>query len=184
MKTIKILFLLIPICFFLSCSSDSDDDENVSCTEEISFTEDGVAITYPLLGATGQPTALFQLKDPSPFDPNGVSRGLVIRMVSGTSILDIVLELNVDGPEACLPVGVYNTETLDANEGVISFTYIKGTESYIAGLGLGNASLEITRCDFDNGLISGNISGTLMQSFGSGSIVITNGDFKDICIDK
>ena len=42
--------------------------------------------------------------------------------------------------------------------------------------------LEITRCDFENKLISGRFSGTLVASIGSESIVITDGVFEDVCL--
>lgn len=185
MKIFNLLFILLLSSLFFSCSKDEDSpmETPTECTVEISFIEDGSMVTLPIAGLNNDSKAVFDLKDPSPFNAQGVSRALAIRMQTGSSGFDIVLELNVADSNSCIPIGVYDVSTLDSSEGLLSFTYFKGFESYFVGLGEGSGVLEITKCDFDNKLISGKFSCTLVKPFGTDQIVVTDGIFVDVCLE-
>jgi len=190
MKLNQTILLVALMCVFHSCSDDDEnmtnnDPQEISCPSEVSFDEDGTTVTLPILniGGSTEPKLTFQLKDPSPFDPNKVSRSLSLRLQSGLTVLDIALEINVPDANSCIPIGQYNVNTLNINDGILSFIYAKnGLNQFFAGLGEGEAILEITKCDFDNKLISGRFNGTVVQAFTSNSISITNGVFEDVCL--
>ncbi len=187
MKILNLLLLLAVIALAPSCSSDDDNsmdsEMDSSCTKEISFIEDGNLVTMPIDGLDNGGKAIFDLKDPSPFNSQGVSRAFAIRMQSGTSGFDVTLELEVEDANSCIPTGVYNIETLDPSEGVMSFFYLKDFGSYVAGLGEGNAILEITKCDFENKLVSGKFSATLVNPLSGETIQISEGVFEDVCLE-
>ena len=184
MNSYKLFLFLILFSLCVSCSNDDEIEVPVSeteCTEDVSFNEDGSTITMPIGGLDNEGKALLELKDPSPFNPQGVSRAFALRMQSGLTIFDIVLELNVDNSDSCIPTGVYDTQTLDSSEGLLSFWYMKGFNSYVVGLGEGNGILEITKCDLENKLISGKFTCTMKEPLGSDVIQITEGEFENVC---
>lgn len=182
MNNCKLFFLLSLATLLVSCSGgDGETDPSTSCTKEVSFKEDGTEVTMPVGGLANGAKAVMQLKNPSPFDAQGVSRAFALRLQSGLNIFDIVLELNVADENSCIPVGVYDASTLPGSEGLLSFLYAKGLDSHIVALGEGSGSLEITKCDLENKLVSGRFSATMVQGFGSGVIVITDGVFEDVC---
>jgi hypothetical protein len=187
MNSFKLLFLALATCIFISCGGDEEPMSSDSCPEEVSFNLDGVNKTLPILAMSQDPAATFILKDPSPFDPQGVSRAFFLRLQSAGSqsdieVFDIVLEIGVDDENSCIEPGVYETGSLNG-EAVLSFLYVNGLTSFSDGFGQGAGRLEITKCDFDNRLISGDFSATLVDFSGSTSLEITNGVFEDVCFD-
>ena len=182
MKSYKLFLFLILTSLYFSCSKDDEgNDTQIECTKEISFKEDGSSVTLPVGSTEIQSKAHLQLKDPSPFNPQGVARAFGLRLQSGLNVFDIALELNVANSNSCIPIGVYNTQTLDSSEGIMSFVYINGIKSYI---GDGSGILEITKCDLENKLISGKFSCTMQEAFGSDVIQITDGTFEDVCFTE
>jgi len=189
MNTIKLLLLSLSICLFISCGGDEEEEpmSSDSCPEEVSFNVDGINTTLPIIALSLEPAAVFTLKDPSPFDPQGVSRAFFLRLqgVNSQSVIevfDVTLEIGVEDENSCIEPGVYVAGALNG-EGLLSFNYVNGLTNIFVGLGEGEGRLEITECDFDNGTISGNFSATLTDFAGSTSIQVTNGVFEDVCLE-
>jgi len=182
MKSIKLLILLILSLLHFSCNDDDNSEMNIECAQEVTFVEDGTTTTMEVSGVNGTNDAIFALKDPSPFDPNGVARVFNLRLLEGTTFFDIGIELGVDDATSCIPLGVYTANGTNPNNALVSITYTKFPTFFIAGLGEGQGTVEITKCDFENKLISGKFSGTLVENIGTESIVITDGVFEDVCL--
>ena len=116
----KFVAFSIKICMFLSlftlfyCGQDETmedmEDTTSNCLEEVSFDEDGTTVTFPVLNSSGRgPEAIFQLKDPSPFDPDGVSRAFALVLQSNLQTFNVALEIGVPDAESCIPLGSYST---------------------------------------------------------------------------
>jgi len=158
-------------------------DNTSGCTEEISYLVNGTQETREILDLGSGPKAEFILKDPSPFDPDGVSRSLLIRVKDGIDIFDITLEINVEDSTFCIDTGVYEVNTLDSNVGLLSAGYLMNFDAYNSSITVGSGSLEITKCDFENRFISGNFSFDLFKGFTQESISITGSVFEDVCLN-
>lgn len=185
MKSYKLILFLILSSLYISCSNDDEgDNAQIECVKDVSFNEDRNPVTLPIGTLESPSKAELLLKDPSPFNPLGVSRSFGLRLQSGLTIFDITLEIIVENSSSCIPIGIYNTQTLDSNEGIMSFLYVKELNTYTVGLGEGIGELEITKCDLDNKLISGKFSCTMKEAFGSDVLQITNGIFEDVCFTE
>jgi len=121
---------------------------------------------------------------PSPFNQQFVSRSFGLSLQNGLSAFTILFEIKVDDSESCIPLGVYDASTLDEEEGILTFSYLKGLSSYLVGLGEGSGTLEITKCDLENKLISGKFDGILKQGVGDETIVISDGVFENVCFSE
>ena len=190
MNSFKLLFLaVLSIFLFISCGGDDEDEpmSSDSCPEEVSFNLDGVNRSLPILALSQEPAASFILKDPSPFDPQGVSRAFFLRLQSVVSqseieVFDIGLEIGVDDENSCIEPGVYEIGSLNG-VAVLTFLYINGLTNFSGGFGTGTGRLEITECDFDNGTISGNFSATLVNFGETITLEVTNGVFENVCLE-
>lgn len=145
--------------------------------------EDGTPTTMEITGPTGSNDAIFFLKDPSPFDPNGVARVFNLRITAGITFFDVGIELAVADATSCIPLGTYVTDNgVNSNNALVSISYTNFPTLFIAGIGEGEGTIEITKCDFENKLISGTFNGTLVDNLGGQSVVITNGVFENVCL--
>jgi len=169
-----------PILLTVNCKKDEDTPDSDSCGTNISFLENGESVSLPI-GGLGQGTnAIYELKDPSPFNSNGISRLLAIRGQEGLIGFDISIELDVDNEDDCIPLGVYELNNTDS-DGLLLFSYAKGLNFRFASEFDGSGWLEITKCDFENRQISGKFSCMMGQSFNEDDMNITSGEFNNVC---
>ncbi len=178
--------IFVYFLFIFACSSDDSttpNANNVECSEEVNFKEDGEEVTLPLVLPNAK--ASFKYKESSGLNAGLPSRELAMRFQTLSSAFDILIEKIVSGPDDCIPIGVYSIENINPTDGIISITYAKGVEIHSAATGLlGSGTLEITDCDRIQKTVSGRFEAVLETGFGSTMVTITEGVFTDICLSE
>jgi len=81
MKTYKISILFLVVFFVFSCSDDEANMmiEKVSCTENVSFEEDGTPISMIICGVNGSTNVSLNLDDPNSNSIPGDSKTLSMK---------------------------------------------------------------------------------------------------------
>jgi len=152
---------LISFCVFLiaiCCLGCKDDDNgSITCAEELTFfiTTNMMSFTLDELDDQGS-RARLALNQSSFTNGNSLSRLLTIIGRSDDDTIILNLEVNVPDENSCIPEGIYTARNSDTDDGVVNMNYLSQSKIFSHDLDDSRAIIEITNCNLEEGIISGN----------------------------